>query len=90
MQDVQPNEQPDQPKYACSVYDATLQKNCSDEADTYLDEGRRQCCKEIVTNNCKIRLLKQVCSEEEYARKISNIEQNSNFVWDESPGLYII
>lgn len=36
-------------------------------------------------NNCKIRLLKQVCSEEDYVKKLSSLNANSDFAWEETP-----
>ena len=51
----------------------------------YLDEARKSCCTILVQNNCKIRLLKQVCSAEEYAKKVASIEANSNFAYSETP-----
>lgn len=83
--DVQPNDAPEQPKYSCSIFDSILTKNCSDEADYYLDEARKACCSTIVVNNCKIRLLKQVCSEEDYVKKLSSLNANSDFAWEETP-----
>lgn len=83
--DVQPAEQPEPPKYGCSIFDGTLSKNCSEETEMYLDESRKTCCTQIVNNNCKIRLLKQACSEEEYIRKVNTMEQMSNLVWNETP-----
>lgn len=84
LQDNQADIQPDySPKHSCSIFDPILIKNCSDEAAMYLDEARKSCCTILVQNNCKIRLLKQVCSAEEYAKKVASIEANSNFAYSE-------
>ena len=86
LQDSPSDIQPDySPKHSCSIFDPILIKNCSDEAAMYLDEARKSCCTILVQNNCKIRLLKQVCSAEEYAKKVASIEANSNFAYSETP-----
>lgn len=90
LESVQPNEQPDAPKHSCSIFDPILTKNCSDEVEMYLDEARKSCCSIIVQNNCKLRLLKQVCSDSEYSKKVFNLNSNSDLAWEETPGMNFV
>jgi len=83
--EVQPNESSEEPKYSCSILDEVLVNKCKTEAQDYLDDSRKTCCLDIVSNNCKVRLLKQVCSEEDYTKKLEIIESNIKFLWEERP-----